>query len=309
MIGSRFNMLIQGMRFSNQQFFNNNIYEAYDNYKKMEQVFIELNNKRGLGVVWNNMAEALSNMKDIENYLDKALEHFNKAINNAEEQIEELDNKISSEEIDTAKSFYYSVLAKRYSNLSLFYFEINDYETALTTNDSSINTHKLAEDILGHMIILGNRGLIYMELNNAIKAEEMFVESYEVLTRKYNKSKKNKIAVILQYTSMNLGMHYYKVNMHEEARQFLNYALILTPEININVKNNCELTLIEILETYYGEEGSHIAEQKRNELKLFNSKPKHIHFILDTSYSMEEGGKIYKCRQSIIDVIGNHLHL
>ena len=63
----------------------------------MEKIFIELNNKRGLGVVWNNMAEALSNMKDIENYLDKALEHFNKAINNAEEQIEELDNKISSE--------------------------------------------------------------------------------------------------------------------------------------------------------------------------------------------------------------------
>jgi len=316
MIGNRFNMLIQGMRFSNEQFFNNDIKKAYDNYKKMEKIFIELNNKRGLGVVWNNMAEALSNMKDVENYLDKALEYFNKAIQNAEEQIQELNDKESiKNDIDTAKSFYYSILAKRYSNLSLFYFEkyhetgnMDDLETALTTNDSAINTHELAEDILGRMITLGNRGLIYMELNNATKAEEMFVKSYDVLTRKYNKSKTDKIAVALQYASMNLGMHYFKVNMYEEARKFLNYALILTPKINKNVKNNCLLTLIEIYETYYGEEGVKIAEQQKKELNLCNNKPKHVHFILDTSYSMEEDEKIYKCRQSIIDVISNHLN-
>ena len=318
-INNKFSTLIHALRFANAQYFNNNMAAALENYKKMETIFNDLNNKRGLGVVWNNMAEAMSCLDDVADHTNKSKEYFNKAIENAREHIanaqkEKLavkDNQAKLDELKTVELFYKITLGKRYANLSLFYLELKDFENALLFNDKAFEMHEIAEDVIGTTITTDNRALIFMEMGKAQEAEGLFISAYSTLLASFKKAPTAKKAEALQYSSMNLGIHYKKIGEYEKAREHLNYALILTENIHLSVRNQCLLALVEIFESpEYSKypQAAETAANWRSEFNLFNSKPQHIHFVLDVSGSMITDDRIGKSRDAIMLVINCYLN-
>lgn len=319
-IKTKFDIILDALRFANQQFFNNNMGLALDNYKKMEKIFTDINNKRGLGVVWNNMAEATSCLETISNHIKEAERLFNKAIENAREhiakaqkdKIEASGNTEKLADIKNTELFFKSVLGKRYSNLSLFYLEQKMYKEALSFSDKALEMHEEAEDVMGKMVTQGNRGLIFMEMDQADEAEAMFKSSHQTLLASYKSNPTKKKVEALQYASMNLGIHLRKCNKFDEACKYLIQALRITKTIHINLRNQCLLGLIEIYETpeYYAKhpDAQKKAEQIKAKYNLTHSAQQHIHFVLDVSGSMETDDRIGKSRNSIMDVITNYLN-
>lgn len=310
-IGEKFNMLLNVVRFANSSFFQNNMELAYKNYNNVEQILKELNNERGLGVVYNNKANALTQMDSMSNHLSEAEKFFNLAIDNALSLLDNAEIESNNQFSETVE-FFKITLANRYDNLGHYYYVCCQYDKALENHDKAINLHMSSDNKLGEMQAYGNKGLVYMELNRAEEAEKMFMEAYLVATDRYNQNMhENEIAVrknveLLQYASMNMGLHYAKMKKIDEARQYLNYTLTLTKTIHINVRNQCMMALIDIYDTHFGEEGKIIAEKQRKEMNFGNGAAKNIIFILDISGSMS-GSRIITCRTSVMDIVTEHL--
>jgi tetratricopeptide (TPR) repeat protein len=311
LIGEKFNMLLNVVRFANSSFFQNNMELAYKNYNNVEQILVELNNERGLGVVYNNKANALTQMESLSNHLAEAEKFFNLAIENALSLLDKAEVESNYKFSETVE-FFKITLANRYDNLGHYYFVCGHYDQALEHHDKAIDLHMATDNKLGEMQAYGNKGLIYMEQNRAEEAEKMFMEAYLVATDRYNQNiHENEIGVrknveLLQYASMNMGLHYAKMKKIDEARQYLNYTLTLTKKIHINVRNQCMMALIDIYDEHFGEEGKIIAEKQKKEMNFGSGAAKNIIFVLDISGSMS-GSRIITCRTSIMDIVTNHL--
>ena len=303
-IGRKFQTLIHAVRFANSQFFGNNIKKAYENYCEVEKIMTELDNQKGLGVIWNNKANALMRLEDVADHMRKAQTHFEKAVKNAQEHIDKLSGDQSDKALQ-AISYYNITLAKRLDNLGHYYFEAGDMTKASEFHSQAVQIHKKYDNKLGEMQALGNLGLVYMELNRPGEAETMFKEAYDVSSAMYAERPTEKSTELLQYASMNMGLHYHRLNQFELARQFLNYALSLSHRISTSVKNNCLVTLIDMYDKYGSPADKALAQKMRKHVGV-QGPPKHVHFVLDVSGSMS-GSRITRCRESINKIVVQYL--
>lgn len=157
-ICGKFGNLIKAVRFANNEYFQNNILNAYHNYIEVEKMLRKINNDRGLGVVWNNLGLALKELDEIQNYLIQSEQYFKKAIENAKN----LDKKADTTE---AKIIFKITLANRLMNIGILYADMGDSRKAIHTYKKSIRLHKKYDNKLGEMKTVGNLGILYMSMN------------------------------------------------------------------------------------------------------------------------------------------------
>lgn len=314
-IGEKFQMLLNVVQFANSSFFQNNIAKAFECYCKVEAIVDELDNQKGRGVVYNNKANALTQMgtqsvDDGRNHLIEAEKMFDLAIKNAQQLLKDAE-KDAGDQFDKTVEFFKITLGNRFDNLGHYYFVCGDLQKAYENHDKAIQLHRETDNKLGEMKAFGNKGLVFMADNKPNEAEQMFEEAYKVAIERYNQNRNSEVDVeknteLLQYASMNMGLHYAKMKKIDEARQFLNYALTLTKRIHINIRNQCMMALIAIYREHYGSEGARLADEQERKLNLGGSPPKNIIFVLDTSGSMA-GGFIETCRKSMTEIVTQHM--
>lgn len=309
-IGEKFQMLLDVVRFANSSYYQNDLNKAFQLFSKVEVTLTELGNDKGLGVVYNNKANALTQMDQVENNLVEAEKLFDLAIKNAEKLLNDA-KKDAGETFSASVEFFKITLANRFDNLGHYYLVCGNLSKAHENHDKAIELHMQTDNVFGKMKACGNKGLVYMAENKPDEAEEMFKEAYIEASNRYTQNINSEVDIsknteLLQYASMNMGVHYYKMKKVEDARQFLNYALSLTQKIHVNVKNKCEMTIADIYEEHYGSEGKLIAKDMKKKLNIGRTFPKNVIFVLDTSGSMS-GSFITTCRNSIMDIITNYL--
>ena len=315
-IGEKFQMLLNVVQFANSSFFQNNITKAFECYCKVEAIVDELDNQKGRGVVYNNKANALTQMStqnnadDARNNLIEAEKMFDLAIKNAQQLLEEA-KKDAGDQFNETVEFFKITLGNRFDNLGHYYLVCGNLQKAYENHDKAIQLHVETDNKLGEMKAFGNKGLVFMADNKPEEAEQMFEEAYKVAVERYTQNRNSEVDVeknteLLQYASMNMGLHYAKMKKIDEARQFLNYALTLTKKIHINIRNQCMMALIGIYREHYGSEGARLADEQERKLNLGGNPPKNIIFVLDTSGSMA-GGFIETCRRSIIEIVTQYM--
>lgn len=294
MVYDNFSNLLKAVRFANRDYFRNNIGKAYQNYLQVEEMLTSLQNKRGLGVVWNNLGLAVKEMDTVKDYLQKSEEYFNKAIANAVELGDEA-------ETQAGKTLFKITLANRYMNLGLYFADVGDTTQAREMYEKSIQLHKETDNKLGEIKTKGNYGMLLTNMNDFEGAFGMLNESYNVAVERYISNSTDQNREVLQYASMNMGRFYQKRGEFPEAIRHFNYALSLPRSIDTNFQSSC---LLYLSESYRSMGNTQLANEIRGALDT--SVPKHVTFVLDTSGSMG-GNYIERCRASITTILQNFM--
>ena len=294
-IYKNFQYLIKAVRFANEKYAENNLALAYKNYLEVEKMLLKLENKKGLGVVYNNIGIVLKDLKEISNHLSMAKEYFDKAIANATE----LQDSAIKKQDNCTVTFFAITLANRYMNLGIYYTELSETTKAMKMFDTSIHIHKHTDNKLGEIKTMGNMGNLLMNIGKLEDAFSIYSEAYQVAFDRYTKNKIEQNAELLQYASFNMGLYYKRTENYNKARRYLDQAISVKKRIQTNFKNACLFNLSEV-HTLLGN------TTLSKELISTLTKPKHIIFVLDCSGSMD-GSPIQQCRKSITTIIRNYL--
>ena len=226
-IGEKFQMLLNVVQFANSSFFQNNIAKAFECYCKVEAIVDELDNQKGRGVVYNNKANALTQMgtqsvDDGRNHLIEAEKMFDLAISlkyffdGCIDPVFSVTfcldrGKDAGDQFDKTVEFFKITLGNRFDNLGHYYFVCGDLQKAYENHDKAIQLHRETDNKLGEMKAFGNKGLVFMADNKPNEAEQMFEEAYKVAIERYNQNRNSEVDVeknteLLQYASMNLPL-------------------------------------------------------------------------------------------------------
>lgn len=290
-----FKNLLRAIKFANDSYAQNNLHSAYQNYEQIEKIMKEVNNQRGLGVVWNNMGNTMKLMKDVSDNIKKAHAHLNNAIENAKSI---LTSTIDQNTIRMMKI----TLANRYMNLGLLYLEIKNIDEAEKHLKESIKIHQDVKNLLGEIKATGNLALVFMEQNRPNAVMETIGNCYERAKNAYLENKNERTLEVLQYATLNMGLHYKKIRNFVEALKYLHFTLESSPKISAQLKNTCVINLIEVCK----ELGMPTTQYESNMLGSVENK--HVVFVVDKSGSMEADGKMIQCITSISHIILNNIN-
>ena len=337
----KINNLFLAVKFSTESYFKGNYNEAITCLQEVEDMFRVIDQKRALGVVYNNKGNILRRAEGKGDGFTSALTSLKASVDNISEFVKSTESKlngINSDDVASKReqseflSLFRGILASRLSNYGDCLREAGRHEEALEILSISYDLNSGIDSLTGMIQALGNKGLVWVDLKNFHEAHICFSSALEMADNQFAAQKDEKTLTCVQQASMNLGMFYYAhaketlvepsadsmagiENQDENTRRLVEMALnklyislLIADRILTHVKRSCVVTLREIYTTYYGEVGA-VACERLNamfpDIAYCGSNLK-VNFLIDVSPSMS-GGRIKSCEKTLIDIVCNKM--
>lgn len=285
-----FKNLINAIRFGNSAYYSGDMNKAHNNFIQMLGLMQKSKNIRGLGVVYNNLANTLKQMKRP----DEALRNFNFAVQNAKEQLKNIDKNSNDH---TALII---VLANRLMNKGIFHTDQGEFKEAeLLLNESHElhqQAHKKTDDnLLGIIKVTGNICQLYFKTGRINETYQMLDDAYQGALKKNN-------GAAISYSAMNIGIYYFLLQNYKEAEQWLENVMYNSKLLDVYVQQTCKNYLLQIYQQT-AQKGK-LAELGSQLMCVGGTKE--ICFVLDRSGSMS-GNQLNICKQSIVNIMNNNM--
>jgi tetratricopeptide (TPR) repeat protein len=159
---SHFKNILEAIRFGNEAYYANDLNKALQNFDAMETTMKQLNNERGLGVVYANKANVLRLIK--ERHLDA--EHcFAASIANAEKLLAAADaasntaaaaTAAEQQQLRDSRNALTVALGNRHMNRGVFKMEQHRYGEAETEFSTAMQLHRSTDNQTGMAMTSGN---------------------------------------------------------------------------------------------------------------------------------------------------------
>ncbi|MHA1991604.1 MAG: tetratricopeptide repeat protein [Candidatus Hodarchaeales archaeon] len=277
-----FSGLITALRFGNAEYYAGNMDRALSNYLDALVLFRSLNNKKGIGICYNN----IGNIHRIRGDLKDANDAYLEAI--------EIGEDLLSKSTDENKHGLIIALASRYNNVGLLYTAIEQYEKAEEVLRKALDLDKQIDNARGFATRYGNLGQLYIKQSRFKEAKDVFDEALSIA-----EAFKSERAII--YALMNLGIYEKSRGNHDLAEKYL----VDVAERAQNVDSRVLLGSLVNLRDIYVEIGNLDNIKKlEGQIERFteeNAEIKEITFILDYSGSMA-GRRIRASVEGIIKI-------
>jgi tetratricopeptide (TPR) repeat protein len=267
MLYNTFRGLVTALRFGNDDYYAGNISRAKNNYQAALELFESLDNQKGIGICYNNLANiyrAQGNLKDANTYYREAIDIARILYENADDE-------------DKPEHAY--ALASRLNNLALLYLAIEEYDRAEQMLQEALEYDREIDNSRGFATRYGNLGQVYIAQSKLDKAESVFNEAYEIAVASDSDR-------ILAYATMNRGLYHKAVGDFDEATESFLKAVKLAEDLDIRV----QISSLQNLEEIYESTGqTELAQEISNRIEDFNRAKmqiKEITFVLDYSGSM-----------------------
>ena len=284
-----FQKLILTIRFAHRSFFEGHPNQALENYRQVEQLMLNLDNRRGLAVVWNNIAMTL---RELDRDLERAIELELQAI--------EVSREAAEEDEESLRSIHEAAMGNRYGNLGLLYQSAASPDLAQEAFEASIKIHRKLNNDLGEVRVIGNLGMMLLESDQQAKALDMLEECAQRASYGFASNPSEKTAELLRYAVFNKAQYFMARGDYPGAVQNLTYCLTIGKTIDPRFMEQCKHSLF-VCYTELGDK----TKALQTEFSPARSGPKHVVFVLDCSGSMA-GSLIDQCKQSILMIVDEY---
>jgi Mg-chelatase subunit ChlD len=271
-----------------------------------------------------------------------ALKSLNASVDNISEFVQTTEKELKAAEDtndDDKKielfdflTLFRGTLASRLSTYGDCLREAGQYEEALEVLTRSYDMNSNVDNLKGMIQALGNKGLVYVDLENFHEAESCFKVALDMADNQFATQKDEKTLSSVQQASMNIGLFYYKFaqqtlvgtddtppmgiesqdvaaqRLLEMALNKLYITLVISDRIPMHVKSTCVVTLREIYGKYHGDIGA-IACNKLDQMFPDVAKSGgnlNINFLIDVSPSMS-GKRIKSCEQTLMNIVNGKM--
>ncbi|MFW9993613.1 MAG: tetratricopeptide repeat protein [Candidatus Odinarchaeota archaeon] len=284
---STFKGLITALRFGNENYYAGNINRAMSNYKNALELFITLDNSKGVGICYNN----IGNIHRIRGNLKDANIAYRKAIDIG---FELLKDSTGSERMD-----HLVALASRHNNVGLLYTAIEEYEKAEEYLRKALEFDREIDNTRGFTTRYGNLGQLYIAQGRFQEAKEAFEEAHSIaLTQNSDRA--------LAYSIMNLGIYEKALGNYSTAREHFLTATQKAENLDIRVVISSLTNLRQIYEEEHEWHNVKKIEEQLAKINEKNKRPKEVTFILDYSGSMA-GRRIKAAREGMKKIFKNQV--
>jgi tetratricopeptide (TPR) repeat protein len=279
--------LILALRYGNQSYYRGDFNRAMDNYMGVYEMMEAVDNKRGLGVCLNNIANLYLNQKDFQ----KAENYYGKAIQNVSNLIEQ--------ESDTGKQNKLKLIrANRKMNLGSMFTSKGDFKEAFRHLQEAYNEHVAQGNMSGIAQVAGNIVQAHIEMKEYQNADQLAEQVLQIVNRTIPDPQNitKEAAAAYQYVCLNMGLCRQARGDLAEAAKWFRYALDRLPTVVAQVSNPCLMGLA----AYYAQTDPPKAKEIER-LTLANVAPKDVYLVLDVSGSMLHN--IQTCRTSMKKIL------
>ncbi|MHA2244169.1 MAG: tetratricopeptide repeat protein [Candidatus Hodarchaeales archaeon] len=283
-----FRGLLTALRFGNEQYYAGNLAKAMANYNSALELFITLDNIKGIGICHNNIGNIHNARK---NYSEAELS-YRKAIEIGESLL------VDSKEADE-KTEHSIALASRNNNLGMMYKSIDRLSEAEESLNKALEFDKSIDNVRGFAVRYGNLGQIYLAQKRFDDAKGAIEENYEIAQSLGSER-------AIAYAMMNKGTYHYSIDDLEEAKEFFSNAIERSESLDIRVTRTSLLNLQEIYERENNKAKLEEVEDKLKELSSRTSATRELIFVLDYSGSMA-GTRIRDARKGILNIFSNQV--
>lgn len=334
--------LFLAVKFSTESYFKGDFQDAIACLNEVEEMFRIIDQKRALGVVYNNKGNILRRAEGKQDGFASALKALKASVDNISEYIDSTEAKLratASEDLEQRRqhnellSLFQGILASRLSNYGDCLREAGRHEDALDVLSTSYDLNSGVDNLKGMIQALGNKGLVFVDLKNYHEAQLCFAQAMEMADNQFAGHQDEKTLSSVQQASMNLGLFYYshaketlidpgddqavRIEMQDpESRRLLEMALqklyitlLVADRIPMHVKKTCVHTLREIYIKYYGDVGAAACDklvQMFPDVGTGGSNNLKINFLIDVSPSMS-GPRIRSCEQTLVNIVENKM--
>jgi tetratricopeptide (TPR) repeat protein/uncharacterized protein YegL len=341
----KINNLFLAVKFSTESYFKGDYNEAIECLQEVEEMFRVIDQKRALGVVYNNKGNILRRAKGKDDGFISALKSLKASVDNIAEFVKITESKLDAttstadnEEMRDKQSefltLFRGILASRLSNYGDCLREAGRHEDALEVLSTSYELNSGVDNLMGMIQALGNKGLVWVDLKNFHEAQQCFTSAMEMSDNQFAVQKDEKTLASVQQASLNLGLFYYAhaketllesnnylasdhhVRLDDNSQRLVEMALnrlyitlLIADRIAVHVKRTCVVSLREIYAKYYGDVGS-VACDKLNlmfpDVASGGSNSLNINFLIDVSPSMS-GRRIKSCEKTLVNIVNNKM--
>jgi len=326
--------LILAVKFSTDAYYKNNYGVALQFLQQVEDMFAAIDQKRALGVVYNNRGNILRKSVGEGDKFESALSSLQAAVTLIQEFVSSANDKLaaakaSGGDVDAQQrlrvniAMFEKILASRLSNYGDCLRQAERFVEAESALGEAHRLFEKLEDIQGMLQVRGNRGLLLLDKRDISGAETEFSDALEMANSRFAADVNYDTAAGIQFASMNMGSFYYECAVIQYAPQTNNrkclvekglscyyFALTVCDRLHKAVKMQCVFSLARIYKEEYGV-ASAVANRKladlypeyRTEIKDIGGSNE-IHFIIDVSASM--WGSRIKATARVLDDIVSH---
>lgn len=273
--------------YGNTAFFEGQLDKALETYNSALVIFDRTKNIKGLAMCYNNIA----NVKKQLGQSSDALSLYNKSINYVEQLMKNSGSDVNK--ILDCKI----MLANRYMNIGVLYKDINKFDEALVYFNKSLDYNRETDNLAGISKVNNNLGQLLLQQGKMNEAGQQIIDTYELISNRDNVD-----IISLQYSMMSMGILEYFKNNYTNSIDWLSKILDTYKETNVYIQQTC----LEYMDNSYTALGSLNVASEIKKLRKRNNASKNVLFVLDSSGSMG-GSPIKQCKQSIKDIITNHL--
>lgn len=336
--------LYLAVKFSTNAYYKSNFRDALKYLDEVEKLFADMHQMHALGVVHNNKGEILrAGVKEITGtdtprrvaaLYEESLKSFRLSVANARFLLRSAEEKLDEDTDDMAEKraaaaeriAYAKRLGDRLSNMAICFKSAKRYEEALETLEESSQVLSSADDVNGIVRVMGNRGLVFMDLANFREADRIFQEAYQVSFNAFQTDPNETTVQAFQLSCVNVGQHL-KTMIEEnlippekkqqainDALKHLYFALTVSNRIKKDILARSVRNVAEIYKKFFSDEVGEEAFDKLeqmfpNVLKasgLNHKKPK-ISVLVDVSPSMNANKRIYSATETLQNIIDTKL--
>ena len=330
--------LFLAVKFSTDSYFRGDYIQAVAILNEVEEMFKLINQKRALGVVYNNKGNILRRADgDSVGYapallcLKASVDNITEFIDKTEKELNTVDNSkddLKVSELSEFLSLFQGILASRLANYGDCLREAGHHEEALEALTRSYDLNLTCDNLKGMVQSLGNKGLVFMDLLNFNEAEQCFTTALSMAENHFSVRNDEDTLALVQQAYLNMGMFYYKFAQQSlvgslenpapsidvqdaESQRLLELALdklyvplVISDRIPMHVKRTCVITIREIYQKYHGDVGM-VACDKLDDMFpdiVRSSCCLNINLLIDVSPSMS-GPRITSCEQTLLNIV------
>jgi tetratricopeptide (TPR) repeat protein len=170
LLHSHFKNILEAIKFGNSAYYANDLNKALQNFDAMEATMKQLNNERGLGVVYANKANVLRLIK--ERHTD-AEQCFAASIANAEKLLAAASSSAAvaaavtlkeQQQLLDSRNALTVALGNRHMNRAVFKMEQSRYGEALVEFSTAMQLHRSTDNQTGLAMTSGNGEVLVLAL-------------------------------------------------------------------------------------------------------------------------------------------------
>jgi uncharacterized protein YegL len=173
-----FSSVMVALRFGSDSYARGDPNRAYTVFKEALTLFSKTQNIRGMGASENNLASVEMSFSKFT----ESEEHFNNAINHAQDMITSLESNANSSPTELMK--LRRILSDRRGNLALLYLEQNNFGKAFKILEEAIQDDKHRGYIRGCVVKQGTLGHYYLRQREMHEAQRIFQSALNFVNRR-----------------------------------------------------------------------------------------------------------------------------